>query len=151
VSRGLRGPGRADGRTRFGARAPVTRAAERGRLEQLDWLLLAVTPDVEPVEHAARFLEQFDEATERGDIATSVRVGVVITGDESSTDVSAQVVERALGRPVVGSVRQLWGRAEPNLGFGAALGIDELDDAVGALFARLGHQVARNTASSHSS
>ena len=26
-----------------------------GRLERLDWLLLAVTPDVEPVEAAARF------------------------------------------------------------------------------------------------
>jgi hypothetical protein len=39
---------------------------------------------------------------------------------------------------VIGSVRQLWGRAAPNLGFGAALGIDDLDDAVGTLFDRLG-------------
>ena len=30
------------------------------RLEQLDWLLLAVTPEIEPVEAAARFLEQFE-------------------------------------------------------------------------------------------
>jgi hypothetical protein len=37
----------------------------------------------------------------------------------------------------LGSVRQLWGRSAPNLGFGAALGIDDLDDAVGSLFARL--------------
>lgn len=130
---------------------PAGPARVFGRLEQLDWLLLAVTPDVEPVETAARFLEQFDEAVERGDIAPSVRVGIVTTGDEGSTDLSPEVVGRALGRPVVGSVRQLWGRAAPNLGFGAALGIAELDDAVGSLFERLGHQTQRNTADSRSS
>jgi len=42
-----------------------------------------------------------------------------------------------LGEPVLASVPQLWGRAAPNVGFGAALGIDELDDAVWALFERL--------------
>jgi hypothetical protein len=122
-----------------------------GRFEHLDWLLVAVTPDVEPVESAVRFLAQLDEAVGRGDVAASVRIGIVTTGDEGSTDLGPDVVERALGRPVVGSVRQLWGRAAPNLGFGAALGIGELDDAVGALFARLGHAAARDTAISHSS
>jgi cellulose biosynthesis protein BcsQ len=122
-----------------------------GDLAQLDWLLVAVTPDVEPVEHTARFFDQLDAAVARGEVASSVRVGVVTTGDEGSTDLSPDVVERALGRPVVGSVRQLWGRAVPNLGFGAALGIDELDDSVDLLFGRLGPQSARDTASSHSS
>ena len=122
-----------------------------GRLEQLDWLLLAVTPDVEPVETAARFLEQLEEAIERGDVARSVQLGIVTTGDEGSTDLSPEVVGRALGRPVVGSVRQLWGRSEPNLGFGAALGIAELEDAVGALFGQLGPEVARNPAGSRAS
>jgi MinD-like ATPase involved in chromosome partitioning or flagellar assembly len=41
-----------------------------GRLEQLDWLLLAVTPDVEPVATAVRFLEQ---STTRSTGATSHR------------------------------------------------------------------------------
>jgi hypothetical protein len=130
---------------------PAGPARVFGRLEHLDWLLVAVTPDVEPVESAARWLDQFDEAVQRGDIAPSVRLGIVTTGDESSTDLSAAVVGRALGRPVVGSVRQLWGRAAPNPGFGAALGIDELDGAVGALFERIGHRAPRDTASSRSS
>ena len=82
-----------------------------GRLDQLDWLLLAVTPDVEPVESAARFLEHFDEARGRGEIAESVQLGVVTTGDEGSTDLSPDVVGKALGRPVVGSIPQLWGRS----------------------------------------
>ena len=130
---------------------PAGPARVLGRLEQLDWLLVAVTPDVEPVETAVRFLAQFDEALRRGDVASSVRVGIVTTGDEGSTDLSSEVVGRALGRPVVGSIRQLWGRTAPNLGFGAALGIEELEASVGSLFERLGHQGARNTASSRSS
>ena len=54
-----------------------------GRLAQLDWLLIAVTPDVEPVEATAQFLEQFARARD-GEIAASVRVGIVATGDEGS-------------------------------------------------------------------
>jgi hypothetical protein len=122
-----------------------------GRLEDLDWLLVAVTPDVEPVEDAVRLFARIDDAVARGDIEPSVRIGVVTTGDESSIDLSPEVVGRALGRPVVGSVPQLWGRAAPNLGFGATLGIDELDDAVDALFARIDARSARDTASSRSS
>ena len=108
-----------------------------GRLEQLDWLLVAVTPDMEAVQSASRFLEQFEEARDRGHVAESVRIGVVATGDEGSSALSAAAVAELLGPPVVGSVCQLWGRAVPNLGFGAALGIGELDDAVGALYERL--------------
>ena len=37
--------------------------------------------------------------------------------------------------PVPGRIPQLWGRSEPNRGFGAALAIPELDDAVYDLFA----------------
>jgi len=121
-----------------GASGP-TRVA--GRLEHLDWLLLAVTPDVEPVEAAARFIDHFDDARGRGEIADKVQLGIVTTGDEGSTDLSPEVVGNALGRPVVGSVRQLWGRSAPNPGFGAALGIDELDDAVRALFDQLVGQI----------
>jgi hypothetical protein len=127
-----------------GASGP-TRVA--GRLEHLDWLLLAVTPDVEPVEAAARFLDHFDDARSRGEIADSVQLGIVTTGDEGSTDLSPEVVGNALGRPVVGSVRQLWGRSAPNPGFGAALGIAELDDAVRALFDRLLGQIHGGRAS----
>jgi hypothetical protein len=114
-----------------------------GRLAQLDWLLIALTPDVEPVEATACFLERLAAARERGEVAPSVRVGIVATGDEGSvarhgpTDLSSDVMARSLGCPVVGSIRQLWGRCPPNLGFGAALEIAELDDAVGALCARL--------------
>ena len=114
-----------------------------GRLNHLDWLLVAVTPDVEPVEATAGFLERFDAARASGEISGAPAIGIVTTGDEGSvgrdgtSEVSAEVIERALGRPVVGSVRQLWGRSVPNLGFGAALGIAELDDAVAALGDRL--------------
>jgi cellulose biosynthesis protein BcsQ len=107
-------------------------------LAQLDWLLVAVTPEVEPVAATARFLEQLDEARRRRVLAETMGVGIVTTGDETSSDLDPEVVAKALRRPVVGSVRQLWGRAAPNLGFGAALGIAELDDAVAALFGRLG-------------
>ena len=106
-------------------------------LDGLDWLLVAVTPDVEPVEATAAFLARLDESRRRGEIAGSARVGVVTTGDEASTDLSPEVVARALRRPVLGSVPQLWGRSAPNVGFGAALGIAELDDAVAALFGTL--------------
>jgi Mrp family chromosome partitioning ATPase len=107
------------------------------RLEQLDWLLLAVTPQRAPVEAAGRFVDQFEEARDRGHVAASVRLGIVATGDEGSTDLGALALAELLGPPFLGSVRQLWGRAVPNFGFGAALGIDELDHSVGALFARL--------------
>jgi hypothetical protein len=104
------------------------------RLAQLDWLLLAVTPEIEPVEAAARFVEQFESARVCGHVAGSVRLGIVTTGDEGSTGLSPDVVAKMLDQPVLASVRQLWGRAVPNLGFGAALGISELDDSVTDLF-----------------
>jgi hypothetical protein len=64
-----------------------------------------------------------------------VQLAVVCTGDESSTVLSLSEVEVILEVAVAGRVPQLWGRAEPNRGFGAALAIPELDDAVYDLFA----------------
>jgi cellulose biosynthesis protein BcsQ len=103
----------------------------------LDWVLVAVTPQLGAVQAADRFAAQFDDALDRGDIARSVRLGVVTTGDEGSTELSLDAVGAMLGERVLASVPQLWGRAAPNVGFGAALGIGELDDAVCGLFERL--------------
>jgi len=108
-----------------------------GRFDELDWLLVAVTPRIEPVEAAARFLAAFEAARDRAVVCGSVRVGLVTTGDEASTELSSDEVARMLGEPVLASVSQLWGRALPNVGFGAALGIGELDDSVTVLFERL--------------
>ncbi|HTL85322.1 MAG TPA: ParA family protein [Acidimicrobiia bacterium] len=104
-----------------------------GRLEVLDWLILAVTPEPNAVASAAHFLEHFDTARDRGDVG-AVQLAVVCTGDESSAPLSTDEVEAALGRAIVGRVPQLWGRAEPNLGFGPALAIPDLDDAVHDVF-----------------
>jgi len=111
------------------------------RMAQLDWLLLAVTPELDAVERAVRYLDQFEEARARGHVAASVRIGVVTTGDESSNDVGALTVAALLGPSFLGSLRQLWGRALPNVGFGAALGIGELDDSAAALFEQLAGSV----------
>jgi hypothetical protein len=103
------------------------------RLELLDWLLLAVTPEPSSVAATSHFLELFGTARDRGDIGR-VELAVVCTGDESSALMSTLDVESKLGIPVLGRVPQLWGRAQPNRGFGAALAIPELDDAVFDLF-----------------
>ncbi len=103
------------------------------RLELLDWLVLAVTPEPGAVAATSHFLELFETARSRGDVG-GVRLAVVCTGDESSTMFTCSDVERRLETPVAGRVPQLWGRAEPNRGFGAALAIPELDDAVSDLF-----------------
>jgi cellulose biosynthesis protein BcsQ len=113
------------------------------RLDQLDWLVVAVTPEPRMVEAAARYVDAFDAARVRGHVAESVRIGVVSTGDEGSTSLGVEDVGALLGERYLGSFRQLWGRAVPNLGFGAALGIGELDDAVDALFSRLGRDADR--------
>jgi hypothetical protein len=107
------------------------------RVVGLDWILLAVTPERGAVEAAARFVDQFGDAGLRGDRGRSVRLGVVTTTDEGSTELSPEVVAAMLGETVLASVPQRWGRAVPNVGFGAALGIDELDDAVWLLWQRL--------------
>lgn len=107
------------------------------RLEILDWLLLAVTPEPGAVQAAAHFLEHFDTARSRGAIDGDLGFGIVCTGDEGSATMTPDDVTARLGAPVVGAVPQLWGRAEPNLGFGPALAIPELDDAVDALVCRL--------------
>ncbi len=64
-----------------------------------------------------------------------MKLAVVCTGDESSVAMSPFEVAAILDAPVMGRVPQLWGRSEPNRGFGAALAIPELDDAVYDLFA----------------
>ena len=48
-------------------------------------------------------------------------------------------MEAELEASVTSRVPQLWGRAEPNLGFGPALAIPELDDAVYDLFVAFRH------------
>jgi cellulose biosynthesis protein BcsQ len=110
------------------------------RLELLDWLVLAVTPNNASIAAANHFLEHFETAKDRGDIG-DVQLAIVATGDESSMLFEAQDVELMLGVNVAGRIPQLWGRAEPNFGFGPALAIPELDDAVYELLMqmRLGH------------
>jgi hypothetical protein len=114
------------------------------RLELLDWLVLAVTPEPMAVAATSHFLEHFQTARDRGDIG-GVRLALICTGDENSTQMSRSDVEIALDTPVLGRIPQLWGRAEPNRGFGAALAIPELDDAVYDLFAafRQGRSTSR--------
>jgi hypothetical protein len=99
------------------------------RLELLDWLVLALTPEPGSVQAAAHFLEHFETARDRGDIGDA-RLAIVSTGDESSTVFEPADIEAILGCAVAGRVPQLWGRAEPNFGFGPALAIPDLDDAV---------------------
>jgi len=103
------------------------------RLEFLDCLVLAVTPEPTAVGAAAHFLELFNTAKDRGDIGP-VALAVVATGDESHETMSPVDMEARLGTEVTVAVPQYWGRAEPNLGFGPALAIPELDDAVYDLF-----------------
>jgi MinD-like ATPase involved in chromosome partitioning or flagellar assembly len=111
------------------------------RLELLDWLVLAVTPEPGALGAARHFLELFDTARRRGDVG-GVKLAIVCTGDESSDELSVAEVEAGLGAAVAGRVPQLWGRAEPNLGFGPALAIPDLDDAVYDVFMafRLGRE-----------
>ena len=111
------------------------------RLEQLDWLVLAVTPNNGAIAAANHFLEHFETAKDRGDVG-DVRLAIVATGDESSMLFETQDVELMLGVNVAARVPQLWGRAEPNFGFGPALAIPELDDAVYDLLMqfRVGHE-----------
>jgi hypothetical protein len=110
----------------------------------LDWLVLAVTPESSAVLAARHFLEMFGTARDRGDLG-AVRLAVVCTGDESSVALTVTEVEELLGHPVAGRVPQLWGRGEPNRGFGAALAIPELDDAVSQLYARFRDGARRPT------
>jgi cellulose biosynthesis protein BcsQ len=119
-----------------------------GRLDVLDWLVLAVTPERTAVAAAAHFLEHFETAKRRGDIS-DVQLAIVCTGDENSTTMSEHEVADQLDAAVAGRIPQLWGRAAPNKGFGPALAIPELDDAVYDVFVsfRLGrdHRAALAT------
>lgn len=114
------------------------------RLDALDFLMVAVTPEPGAVAATSHFLELFETAKDRGDIG-DVRVAIVATGDESCSTLNMFEIERALDVRLAGRVPQLWGRAEPNFGFGPALAIPELDDAVYDLFMamRVGHEYRR--------
>jgi hypothetical protein len=102
-----------------------------GRLvDQVDMLVLAVTPDRPAVAATLRYLELFATAQERGEIAPHVRVACVLTGDEGSTMLDPDDVEELLGDAVVARIPQLWGRALPNVGFGPTLGFGFLERAV---------------------
>ena len=122
----------------LGRPAPAVGDGWRDAALPLDWVLVAVTPEATPVEAAARFLAELRLAPPRRRDGAPVGVGAVTTGDEGSTGLSGDEVEERLGEAVLGNVRQLWGRAAPNAGFGPALGIGELDEAVAALLGRLG-------------
>ena len=67
------------------------------RLEQLDWLVLAVTPEPAAVAAASHFLELFETARTRGDVG-SVELAIVCTGDENSAVLDRIDVEAGLGR-----------------------------------------------------
>jgi hypothetical protein len=99
------------------------------RLDKLDWLVLAVTPVEEAIASAAHFIEMFETARSRGEIGT-VGLAIVTTGDESSVQFQPEEVEAILGVTTLVRIPQLWGRSEPNVGFGPALAIPELDDSV---------------------
>jgi MinD-like ATPase involved in chromosome partitioning or flagellar assembly len=105
-------------------------------LDLLDRLILAVTPEPGALAAARHFLEHFAEAQRRN--AMGVELAVVCTGDECSTELDVDDMQRALGVHVAARIPQLWGRAEPNFGFGPALAIPELDDAVSDLFVAFG-------------
>ena len=99
------------------------------RLEKLDWLVLAVTPVEEAIASAAHFIELFETARSHGEIG-QVGLAIVTTGDESSVQFQPEEVEAILGVSTLVRIPQLWGRSEPNVGFGPALAIPELDDSV---------------------
>ena len=105
-------------------------------LDLLDRLILAVTPEPGAVAAARHFLELFEESRKRG--AMGVELAVVSTGDECSTELNLYEMGRALGVDIAARIPQLWGRAVPNFGFGPALAIPELDDAVHDLFVSFG-------------
>lgn len=111
------------------------------RLEHLDWLVLAITPVPAAVAAARHFLEHFDTARDRRMLG-DVKLAVVCTGDESASVLEPADVEAMLDVAVAGRIPQLWGRAEPNRGFGPALAIPELDNSVHDMFMsfRLGRE-----------
>ena len=105
------------------------------RLELLDWLVLAVTPEPSAVAATSHFLELFQTARDRGDIG-GVRLAVVCTGDESSArDDDPARSRRCSTSQCSGGSHSSGAVPSRTVGFGAALAIPELDDAVYDLFA----------------
>jgi hypothetical protein len=70
-------------------------------------------------------------------LVTALTVGVTTAKNSACKRGVATNIAASLARHSAVSARvpQLWGRAEPNRGFGAALAIPELDAAVYDLFA----------------
>jgi cellulose biosynthesis protein BcsQ len=110
-----------------------------GRLELLDWLIVAVTPEPAALAATAHFLEHFNTARARG-VVGNVRLAIVATGDESCAQVEDHEIEAALDEPLAARIPQLWGRAVPNPGFGPALAIPDLDESAYDLYSALQYQ-----------
>lgn len=106
-------------------------------VDHVDVLVLTVTPDRPALAATLRYLELFEAAQDKREIAPHVRVVCVLTGDEGSTVLDPGDVEELLGGAVVARVPQLWGRALPNVGFGPTLGFPFLEQAIDDLHAAL--------------
>jgi len=115
------------------------------RLERLDWLVVAMTPEVEAVTATEHFVDMFETAKDRGHVG-DVRLALVCTGDESSSALAVPEIEERFDVAIASHIPQLWGRSVPNHGFGPALAIPELDEAVYDLFMSfrlgLGHRAS---------
>jgi hypothetical protein len=98
-------------------------------VDHFDALILTVTPDRAALAATLRHLELFAAAVERGAVAEHVDIAVVMTGDEGSVRLDPEDVADMLGG-VTGRIKQLWGRALPNRGFGPTLGIVSLESEV---------------------
>jgi hypothetical protein len=101
----------------------------------LDLLVIAVTPTLA----CARSLTKAftSDHTPWSDLDTSFERVLVATGHENECDLSTSEMTALFQEPVVTRIPQLWGRAKPNIGFGAAPANEELDQAVRPLFDRI--------------
>jgi hypothetical protein len=115
-------------------------AAEAAVLAHLDVLLIAVTARDDAIGAARCHLEELRLAAAQGVIDPGLDVRLVLTGDEGSATLDVNGALQMLGDAaalLVGSVVQLWGRSEPNLGFGPTLGVPSLDRSMAAIVAAL--------------
>jgi hypothetical protein len=105
-------------------------------VDHFDALIVTVTPDRAALAATLRHLELFAAAVERGAVAEHVDLAVVITGDEGSVRLDPDEVADMLGG-VTGRIKQLWGRALPNRGFGPTLGIVSLEAEIHGIHEQL--------------
>jgi hypothetical protein len=120
---------------------------DSGIVQRLDALLVAVTPARDALAACRRHLGLIDEAKTRGHLRRDLRVGVVLTGDEVSAEVSPSRAAALLGpyrHAVVGSIPQLWGRSRPNQGFGPTMGFPDLEAAYATVLAGLPTESVRS-------